>query len=228
MAKFEKRLAALKLRRRGYSIRSIASHLQVSKSSASIWCRDLQLTKKQELRLIRNAIRAGHRGRMIGAKRNREKKEEQIEFYRKLAEREVAKLTKRDLLIAGAALYWAEGNKKSKFAFTNSEPQMIKFMSYWFQRILGVKKDELMPRIFINAIHEPRIKKVIIFWSRLLRVPTFQFGKPVFLRDRPKKIYEKYHSYYGVLTLGVRKSAKLKYRVLGLIDALRNERILPV
>lgn len=222
MAKFEKRLKARKLRKQGWSIRSIASNLDVSKSTASIWCRDLQLTRTQQQRLIQNAIRAGHRGRIIGAQRNREKKREQIEFYKKLGKQDIGRLTKRDWLIAGAALYWAEGSKKSRFAFTNSEPQMIKFISRWLKKVLGIRKNEFMPRIFINAIHAPRIRKVIRFWSQLLQVPTYQFGKPVLLRDRPKKIYENYDSYYGVLALGVRNSNKFKYRVLGLIDAIRD------
>lgn len=222
MAKFEKRLKALGLRRRGWSIKTIANQLDVSKSTASIWCRDLELTKAQRLRLTENAIRAGHRGRMIGAQKNKEKKVAQIELYRNLGKQAVGRLTERDWLLAGAALYWAEGSKKSRFAFTNSEPQMIKFVARWLKYAMGVKKDEFMPRIFINAIHKPRIEKVVDFWSQLLQVPMHQFGNPVLLRDRPKKIYENYDSYYGVLALGVRNSNKIKYRVLGLIDAIRD------
>jgi|SRR3989344_1758059 len=223
MAKFEKRLIAIRLRRAGQSIRSIAMHLGVSKSSASVWCRDLLLTRAQKLRLMRNAIRAGHRGRMMGAQVNKEKKKEQVEFYKRLGKQDVGKLTKRDWLIAGAALYWAEGSKKSRFALTNSEPQMIRFFSRWLRKVLDIKRDEFMPRIFINAIHAPRIGKVVRFWSQLLQVPTHQFGKPVLLKDRPKKIYENHDSYYGVLALGVRNSNKIKYRVLGLIDAIRDK-----
>ncbi len=99
---------------------------------------------------------------------------------------------------------------------------MIEFVSRWLTKVLDVRKDEFMPRIFINAVHEPRIETVVSFWSQLLKVPTHQFGKPVLLKDRPKKIYENYDSYYGVLALGVRNSNKLKYRILGLIDAIKD------
>lgn len=223
MAKFEKRLIAIRLRRAGQSIRSIAMRLGVSKSTVSVWCRDLQLTRAQKLRLMKNAIRAGHRGRMMGAQRNKEKKREQIEFYKQLGKQDVGKLTTRDWLIAGVALYWGEGSKKSRFAFTNSDPQMIQFVSRWLRKAFGVKRSEFMPRIFINAIHAPRIGKVMSFWSQLLQVPTHQFGKPILLRDRPKKIYENHDSYYGVLALGVRNSNKIKYKVLGLIDAIKDQ-----
>lgn len=225
MAKFEKRLEAFRLRRQGWSINAIASQLAVSKSSASEWCSDLQLTEPQRKRLAENAIRESHRGRMIGAQRNRDKKQQQIEFYKQLGKQDIGRLTDRDWLIAGVALYWAEGTKKSRFGFTNSEPQMIAFMAHWLKRALGIKKEEFMPRIFINAIHEPRITKVLNFWSELLQIPAHQFGKPVFLRDRPKKIYENHDNYYGVLALGVRNSTKIKYRVLGLIDAIRDQKV---
>ena len=214
---------AFRLRRKGLGINTIATQLGVSKSSVSIWCRDLTLTERERERLIRNAIRAGHRGRLRGAEVNRERKKQQIEFYRQDGRRVVGQLSKRDFSVAGIALYWAEGSKKSRFSFVNSEPQMVIFMARWLQEIMGVRKEEFMPRIFINAIHRGRIKAVLAFWAALLRLPVSQFGKPVLLKKRPKKVYENHHTYFGVLALGVRRSTLLKYRVLGLIEALRDE-----
>lgn len=79
MAKFEKRIKAHNLRRKGKSIKKIAEELDVAKSTVSLWCRDIVLTKLQEKRLRENQIRAGHRGRMIGAEMNKRKKEAEIE-----------------------------------------------------------------------------------------------------------------------------------------------------
>nr|KKS47494.1 MAG: hypothetical protein UV11_C0015G0001 [Candidatus Giovannonibacteria bacterium GW2011_GWF2_42_19] len=55
-----------------------------------------------------------------------------------------------------------------------------------------------------------------------------QFGNPVFLVHKQKKVYENYHHYYGVLALRVRKSSRLKYEILGLIDALKKSNIAKV
>ena len=228
MAKFEKRLEARALRRKGWSIRSIASHLGISRASSSVWCSDLQLTQRQSDLLFKNAVQAGHVGIMKGALANRQKKEAAIASYKEAGQREISALSFREVLLTGVALYWAEGSRKSKFAFTNSEPAMVAFMAYWLEHIFGIKKEEFMPRIFINAIHEPRIRKVVRFWSDFLGVSVRQFGKPVLLKGRPKKIYENHEHYYGVLALGVRRSGNLKYRVLGLIDALKSaEKISP-
>jgi hypothetical protein len=224
MSKFEKRLETYKLRRKGRSIRSIATQLSVAKSTVSIWCGDLKLTQKQKEHLLKNAIKAGHKGRLIGAEMNRKKKQRLIDFYKRSAKKEIRGLSLRDFLIAGVALYWGEGSKSDKLTFSNSDPIMIKFMFRWFQKIVGVKKEEFMPRIFINEMHKPRIKKVIKFWVSLLGLPVEQFGNPTFLKMTQKKIYENYNSYYGILALRIRKSTNLKYRILGLIDALKNQK----
>lgn len=224
MAKSDERLKALKLRRGGLSIRSIAERLGVSKSTVSIWCRDIELTKAQRERLRSNAIVAGHKGRMMGAEMNRKKKEKLITFYNKEGERQIGHLSKRDLLIAGLALYWAEGSKTiNRIDFTNSDPIMIQFMFKWFRDIMGIEPKEFMPRIFINEIHKPRINKVLRFWSSLLKLPIEQFGKPTFLKRKQQKIYENYNNYYGILTIRIRNSSKLKYRITGLIDALKKD-----
>lgn len=222
MAKFKKRLQAITLRKKGYSIKSISEKLDVSKGSVSIWCRDIILTEKQKNILRDNMIKAGHKGRMIGAEINRKKREDNIAFFREFGKNEIGQISRRDLLIAGIALYWGEGSKsdKTSLAFVNSDPSMIKFMYRWFNEVMGVKKEEFMPRIFINEIHRPRIKVVLNFWSSFLDLPISQFGNPVFLKMKQKKIYDNYNVYYGVLALKVRKSSNLKYKILGLIKAL--------
>lgn len=221
MAKFEKRMRARTLRRDGWSIRSIATHLNVSKASASIWCNDLQLTTEQRERLYTNAQRAGLVGRLKGAETNRKRKEERIKYYQTIGAHDFHDLTKRELFITGVALYWAEGNRKSRLGFINSDPAMIQLMYRWFKEIMEVPEQDFMPRIFINAIHKPRINTVMAFWSRLLHLPLSQFGNPVFIKRVPRKMYENYDQYHGLLAIHTRRSTELKYRILGLIDALR-------
>ncbi len=217
MAKSLFKIEAHKLRKRGLSIKSIASRLNVSKNSVSIWCKDIKLTKKQQEKLVQNS----GKGRLMGAQINKKKKEQCIEFYRENGKKEIGKFSRRDFLIAGLALYWGEGSKTFKLSFSNSEPSMIKFMFLWFKKIMKIKNQEFMPRIFINAIHKPRIDKVIKFWSNFLKLPVEQFGNPVFLNINSKKVYENYNTYYGVMSLGIKRSTYLKYKILGLIEAMK-------
>lgn len=225
MAKFIEKIKSQQLRRKGWSIGAIAEHLVVSKGTASIWCQDIALTKKQTNRLRQNSIRAGHKGRMIGAAMNRKKKLDMMSVCKKKSSEVVNQITERDLLMLGTGLYWGEGTKsdRSALAVVNSDPEIILVMKKWFKKVFNVKDEDFMPRIFINDIHRPRIKKVVKYWSSLLQLPESQFGNQVFLKIKQKKVYENYDSYYGILSLKVRRSSRLKYEVLGLIDAVKKK-----
>jgi len=219
---FDKRIKALSLRREGWSIKAIAEDLGVAKSTSSIWCQEIQLTKRQQNALNQKMINAGHKGRLLGALMNKTKKEMKIRHYQEEGKALLACLSEREFLISGLALYWAEGTKKrGKLAFTNSDPAMIKFVKLWLENVLGVPTGDFRPRIFINAIHEARLQKIISYWSLTTGLPEVQFAKPVLLQRPPRKTYENYDNYYGVLSFEVRKGTDLKYKVLGLIDALK-------
>lgn len=217
MAKSILKIKAQKLRKKGKSINFIASFLNIPKSTVSIWCKDVELTKKQKEKLIKNS----GKGRLMGAQANKEKKEKCIEFYKKNGKKEIGKLSERDFLIAGLALYWAEGSKTYKLAFSNSEPVAIKFMFLWFKKIMKVKNEEFMPCVFINSVHKNRINKVLSFWSEFLKLPMNQFRNPVFLNVKSKKVYENFENYYGVMSLRIKRGTNLRYKILGLIEAIK-------
>lgn len=220
MAKTDEKLQALKLRRQGVSINAIASRLKVSKGSVSIWCRDIQMSLAQQERLTLAKIKAGHKGRMMGAESNRQKKRDNIATQEALAKKMVGKMSKRDRFMLGIGLYWGEGVKSgaSGTALVNSDPSVILFARDWFEQ-LGVQRCDFNPYIYISEIHKPRSKIILDFWSNLLSVPENQFNKIIFLKGRPKKKYENYDSYYGVLALRVARGTTLRYKIIGLIQA---------
>ncbi|MCA9363452.1 hypothetical protein KC851_03975 [Candidatus Kaiserbacteria bacterium] len=223
MAKYEKRLEAHKLRKSGLSIIAIAKELNVAKSSVSLWCRDLELTKKQRERLRQNSIQAGHRGRMIGALKNKQKRIDEQEHYRRLGKKEIGELSNRDLTIIAASLFWAEGAKTgSRFTFINSDPDMILCMYRFVTEVLKIEKSRILVTIQINKIHESRIHKVLGFWSSLLGLPRSQFGKPYYVNVPPKKKYNNHETYYGIARLRVNNGASLQYKLLGYISALKS------
>lgn len=222
MAKSIQKMQALELRRNGKSIKDIAKRLSVSKGSVSLWCRDIVLSDEQKEHLYREAKVKNLKGRLLGAEMNKEKKKQAIEDSKKWAKRILNTFSKRDLLIAGIALYWAEGSKKnsSGLVLVNSDPEMIRFMHNWMVKIMGVKKEDIHPRLSINESHRHRIRKVLRYWSDLLNIPIKNFGNPWYVKVKHKKIYENHDDYYGVLRLGVRKSGILKYKMLSLIEIL--------
>ena len=74
MAKSLKKLESIKLRRLGMSIKEISDTISIAKSTVSIWCRDVVLSKVQKDTLYRKMVDAGHKGRIMGAETNKKKK----------------------------------------------------------------------------------------------------------------------------------------------------------
>lgn len=225
MAKSKERLQALKLRRRGLSVRAIAKRLGVSKSSVSIWCENVQLTQKQYAQLLNSKTEGVRRGQLIGAAANRNKRLKSMAEQELIARNMLGNITTRDKLMLGVALYWGEGTKavhSSTTAITNSDPETVLFARNWFEQ-LGVERSMFQPYIFISETHRLRKKVILHYWSRYLDIPAYQFAPIIFLKGRPKKIYENHNSYYGVVALRVRKGKALKYLILGLIRACKEK-----
>ena|SRR3989338_333236 len=225
MAKFELRLQAHRLRRQGMSIKSIAKVLGVSSGSVSVWCQDIILTAKQRDALTKSQIKAGLRGRIKGAETNRQKRLTQIAQYEKEATDVVDVLSLRDTLMLGLGLYWGEGvkSRSGQASLVNSDPATILFAMKWFQECLGVPKEDFRPYIYISEIHRGREEKIIKFWSKYLGLPRVYFHDIIFIKGRPKKVYENHNSYYGVVALRVRRGTGLKYRILGLLKACKED-----
>ncbi len=222
MAKPSEKLQALRMRREGMSIKAIASALNVSTGSASLWCQSIKLTHLQREKLRRSQIAAGHRGRMIGAEINRQKRLNAISDAEQWGKKSVGNLSSRDKYLLGIGLYWGEGAKSrtDTAAITNSDSSVIVFSMRWMQDCFSLTNKDFNPYIYISEIHTHRKQDIVRFWSRTLKLPQSQFHT-VFLKGRSKKVYENHNSYYGVCALRVRKGTNLKYRILGLIKACK-------
>lgn len=168
------------------------------------------------------------RGLLKGARMNKEKKLARIDLHQKNAKKALRTLNKRELLVAGLGLYWGEGVKNGNTAIVNSDPRVIAFAVKWFTLGLGVDRKDLRPRIFINHIHASRVDVIRKYWSRYLSIPEGQFGNTILIKRENKKVYENHDSYYGILMLRVSKATDLKYKILGLIDALADAEVAQV
>jgi len=225
MAKSKKRIEAKALRKKGKSIKQVAKILGVSKSSASLWCRDVELTQNQIEKLHRNMVRGSYAGRIKGAHMQKERKEEKIEYYLKSGLRDINKLNDRELFITGLGLYWGEGNKKTGgVRFCNSDPSIIKFIMKWFTQALQINTQRFSLYININRIHKKREKEVKTFWINLTGLPTEQFRKVIFIKSKNKKVYENFNNHYGTLDMRVLKSTYLLYQIRGWLKALESSR----
>lgn len=203
------------------SVKNIAKKLGISKSSASIWCRDIILSPKQIIALQEQMLRGNYRGCLKGAWVQHVRRVREIKKIQQQGFKKVGRLSARDVLLIGLALYWGEGMKKEGRArIVNSDPHIIKFILHWFQSIWGIPKERFTLNILINEAHKDRIKEVQDYWSKLVDIPHNQFTKATFIKAKNKKVYENFSKHYGTLTIAVQKGVNLRHLILGAISAI--------
>lgn len=223
MANFQGRNQARKLRLNGQSIYEIAVSLKIAKSTVSHWCRDIKLNSSQIERLTNKQKSASYKGRIQAAEKKRNKRLEEIKYYKTKGIQEVGSLNKRDLFLAGIGIYWGEGDKSlSTAAFTSSGSDLVLFMMKWFQEICEVKKQDFILRIGLNKSHIDRIKYIENYWSVLTGLPLAQFTKTTIIKTKVKKVYENRENYYGTLRISIRRSSRLQRKILGWIGGVAN------
>jgi len=131
--KIEDKFKAQELRKQGLSYREILTHIYVSKSTISLWCKDIEITEEQKLRLLNKKQFGQRKGSLVAADNKRRARIERTLRIKEEARKTVGELNNRDKFFTGIALYAAEGNKSDgKAGFSNADPKLIRFMMDWF------------------------------------------------------------------------------------------------
>lgn len=223
MARIKEKNKVLKLRQKGRSINEIVKNLGVPKSTVSQWCKDVRLTQEQIKRLTKRQESGSYKGRMKFLERIRKERMEEIVRLRKEGLKEIGNLNRRDLFIAGVAMYWSEGYTYpggDQVGFTNSDPKMILFILKWLKKICKIPVEKLSFQVKINKLHKNRIRNVENYWSELMKVPLSQFNKTILIKSNIKKIYPNPNIHYGTLRIVVRQGTKLRRKIHGWIEGL--------
>jgi len=220
-AKDDLRAEARHLREQGLGYNQIAAELGVSKSSVSLWVRDLPRPERLSYEECCRRVAEGVR-RYWAAERPI--REAQREAARTAAAAEIGTLTQRELLIAGAIAYWCEGaknkpyyNRQDRVMFVNSDPGLITF----FLRFLDaadISRDRLIYRV---SIHESAdVEAAEQFWLTLTAASPGQFRRTSLKRHNPSTVRKNVGGdYRGCLRVDVRQSADLYHRIEGWVRA---------
>ncbi len=166
---------AIRLRKKGRSMKSIAKELGVAKSSISIWVRHIKLTQKQLLSLTEN----GQRKNVVEKRRhtrisNEQAKREKVMFS---AGKDIKTISEKELRLIGLCLYWGEGGKTNHGVarVSNSDPTLIKTMMRFFREICLVKEKRF--RGHIHTYSHLNAKVAEKYWSQISGIPRGQFYK---------------------------------------------------
>ncbi|MET4661511.1 transcriptional regulator with XRE-family HTH domain [Streptomyces sp. PvP037] len=204
---------ARELRLQGWTYDRIEVELGCSRSSVSLWVRDLP--KPERRRTPEEAAAIARRGWEAKLR----VRDEERQRTKDAAKRAVGDLSARELFLVGVGLYWAEGGKDKPYdrrenvAFVNSDPGMIKVFLAWLD-LLGVERERLR---FTVMIHETAdVAGAERYWARLAGADRSAFNKTTLKRHNPKTVRKNVgDAYRGCLLIKVLKGAELYRRIEG-------------
>lgn len=221
MAKSKEMLKARQLRREGESIKVIAKNLKVSVSSASLWCKDISLTKEQIQNLQKRSTDPYYGKKAEYLIKKKEEFEKKVQDLKQKGIQEIGNLSEREIFLIGIALYWGEGFKKDhQVGFATSDPKMAKFFILWINKCFHISNEHLILRVTANESYKDKIKNIEKFWSDTLKIYLDSFSKPYFQKTVWKKQYENANNYHGVIRIKVRKSIDLLRKIYGFIEGI--------
>ena len=215
---------ALAHRLNGQTYGEIRAILNIPKSTLSTWFSALKLSNKTKAILATKTKRGILALAEFNKTRTKKIAEENENTRRKFAEK-IQKLSIREQMLIGAALYWAEGQKNFNtqrrsypyISFTNSDPEMVKLFIKFMENGLGIARDKMWAIAMIYPSLNPI--KSINYWRNITDIPKsrFRFYKALSrasAQKRPKNILP-----YG--TLQIRIGDRLNFfKIRGLIDGI--------
>lgn len=210
-AKTELKAHARRLRRAGRTYDEIVAELGVSKSSVSLWVRDLPkpAAPPDRMHRMREARWAPHRERQARARQE----------TRVAARDEIGSVADRELFLVGVGLYWAEGNKskpyqvRERVTFVNSDPGMIGLYLDWL-RLLGVDRERLGFRVMIHESAD--VVAAERYWADLVGVDVASLCRTTLKKHNPRTVRKNVGAEYrGCLVIDVKQSADLYRRIEG-------------
>ena len=212
--KVDERQQARQLRRTGLPLGEIAVQLGVAKSSVSLWVRDVEF----DAPVVRQV-----RGRRRDPNALQRRKQGEIERLLEEGRVRIGRLSEREFLVAGVALYAGEGAKRDgSVVFANSDPRMVVFFCAWLRHFFEVDESRLRVRLYLHQGLD--LAATIAYWSELTGIPVSQFVKPYRAVPDPSIRHAKH--VHGCV--GVRYSCSTTHRsIMGLVGALLGDAVTP-
>ncbi|MFE9137132.1 hypothetical protein [Streptomyces sp. NPDC007355] len=212
-AKDDLRARARELRLQGMTYDRIQVELGCSKSSISLWVRDLPKPERRdptEQAKLAARKRWDHELHMRDVARRRTKSDATLE---------VGALSDRELFLVGVGLYWAEGTKDKPYSrrehviFVNSDTDVIRVYLAWLD-LLGVARERLRFRVMIHESAD--VTAAERYWADVAGIDTALLGKTTLKKHNPKTVRKNIgETYRGCFVVSVLQCAELYRRIEG-------------
>ncbi|MEU6348051.1 hypothetical protein ABZ896_01835 [Streptomyces sp. NPDC047072] len=212
-AKDDLRHRARELRLQGWTYDQIQVELGCSKSSISLWVRDLPKPERRD---------PSEQAKLAARKRWEHElavRDEARQKTKAAATEQFGEMSDRDLFVAGIALYWAEGSKDKSYdrrenvLFVNSDPGVIQVYLAWLD-LLGVESERLAYRVMIHMTAD--VERAKRYWADLVGVDVSGFQKTTIKKHNPKTVRKNVgDDYRGCLVIRVAQGAELYRQIEG-------------
>lgn len=129
-------------------------------------------------------------------------------------------ITRTEAKILSSLLYWCEGSKypsNNFIAFSNSDVLLIKTFLNLLRLAFHIDESKIKIHLQLHTTHS--IKKMIRFWSRLLKVSQSQFYKPTVTKPTQNM---KRRNYFGTCTIRY-YNLDLLLTIMGLYEGVANK-----
>ncbi|HEV8653798.1 MAG TPA: helix-turn-helix domain-containing protein [Actinomycetes bacterium] len=211
--KVAERERARLLRAEGLTMAEIAARLDVSKSSVSLWVRDVDFEPRPR-------VTSGRRREPNALQR---RKQAEIDRLVQEGSARVGQLSEREFLMAGVALYAGEGAKQDgRVRFANSDRRIIAFFCSWLRHFFEIDESRLRVLLYLHEGLDLRV--AMAYWSAVTGIPEPQFGKPYRAVPDPSIRHTKH--VHGCVTVGYSCSATHR-SIMGLVGALLDDAAIP-
>jgi hypothetical protein len=186
----------------------------VAKSSVSLWVRDVSF----DAPVVRSA-----RGRRRDPNALQRRRQAEIERLLEEGRVRIGRLSEREFLVAGVALYAGEGAKgDGRLRFVNSDPRMVVFYCTWLRHFYEIDESRLRLALYLHQGLD--LAEAMAYWSTLTGIPEAQFTKPYRAVPDPSIRHAKH--VHGCVAVGYSCSATHR-SVMGLVHALLSEGAIP-
>jgi hypothetical protein len=193
------------LRAENRTLAEIAEILGVSKSSVSLWVRDVPFTPSKRRHGPHRRPHPAHLARL-----------REIEELDAEGRERIGTLSDEAFLAAGVALYAGEGSKTDgAVRFANTDPKMVRFFCAWLRNFFVPDESRLRVRVYLHDGLD--IVSAERYWSEVTGVPLDQFHKPYRAKADPTIRRNKHE--HGCVYVDYSCSTTHR-RVMGLVRAL--------
>ena len=189
------------LRKRGNTLGEIMSVFPNSRSTIYRYIKDVAPYKKFENLLS---------GKIHGTK-NKSLKE--MSEARKIIDKKIGLLSKRDLILIAGMIYWGEGNKKYELNLINSDPFMV---DVFMKGLLALGLEKKRVRISLRLYNDIDESFATNFWLKHLGLNKEQLISIEWVEGKKKGKLP-----YGMCRLRVEKGSLYFKQLISIIDHVK-------